>query len=226
MIRRVMSKSLVALLAAIVFPLQIQAQSIEEEYIDVDVDLLLDDILLEIEAPEGYEYADTIIYRQNILMDTTLVNKDVFYDLPSIFNGYDAAVNVSQSPLIEDSMRSFVKDNRKRAINGYRVRIFFDNKQNARYEAEKVLREFRSIYHNVTAYMVYANPYFKVAVGDCRTRSEAMALLTMIKKDFPSAFVVKESIFYPPIDKENAFVADTVTILRPLPQPEEYLEIQ
>ena len=68
----------------------------------------------------------------------------------------------------------------------------------------------------MAAYRSYVNPYFKVTVGDFRTRSEAMQLLMEIKSDFPAAFIVKENINYPVIDKENAFIVDTVKVLRPL----------
>jgi hypothetical protein len=53
-------------------------------------------------------------------------------------------------------------------------------------------------------------------VGDFRTKSEAMELLSRIKREFPSAFVVKESIEFPVVDKDNAFVVDTVKVLRPV----------
>ena len=66
------------------------------------------------------------------------------------------------------------------------------------------------------AYRSYANPYFKVTVGDFRTKSEAMALLERIKYEFPSAFVVKENISYPIVDVNNAYVIDTVKVLRPV----------
>ena len=72
------------------------------------------------------------------------------------------------------------------------------------------------MFHDVKAYRTYANPYFKVTVGDFRTRSEAMELLTRIKPLFPSAFIVKEPISFPVVDKDNAYVIDTVKVLRPI----------
>ena len=58
-----------------------------------------------------------------------------------------------------------------------------------------------------------------MTVGDCRTKSEAMALLGRIKKVFPSAFVVKENIAFPPVDKARVYETDTIKVLRPvLPQ--------
>jgi hypothetical protein len=43
-----------------------------------------------------------------------------------------------------------------------------------------------------------------------------MALLERIRYEFPSAFVVKENISFPVVDTENAFVVDTVKVLRPI----------
>ena len=100
-------------------------------------------------------------------------------------------------------------------MSGYRVRIFFDNRQTARSESEATLKKFKSLFPDVMAYRLYANPYFKVTVGDFRTKSEAMALLARIKGEFPSAFVVKENIEYPVVDSRNAVVIDTVKVLRP-----------
>ena len=53
-------------------------------------------------------------------------------------------------------------------------------------------------------------------MGDFRTKSEAMALLSRIKSAFPSAFVVKENISYPVVDKSNAYIVDTIKVLRPI----------
>jgi hypothetical protein len=122
---------------------------------------------------------------------------------------------VNQTDAVKDAMRRQVADNASRTLSGYRVRIFFDNKQTARLESEETLKRFESMYHDVVAYRTYANPYFKVTVGDFRTRPEAVKLLERIKGAFPSAFVVKENIAFPVVDKENAYVTDTVKVLRP-----------
>ena len=112
-------------------------------------------------------------------------------------------------------MASHIRDNASRTLSGYRIRIFFDNKQSARVASEEALKKFESIFHDVSAYRSYANPYFKVTVGDFRTKSEAMSYLERIRKEFPSAFVVKENIAFPVIDKNNSFVTDTIKVLRP-----------
>lgn len=165
-------------------------------------------------VPDGYEMVDSVVYRPVAAVDSTLAGKDIFHILPSKRAGDDADVQIRQSQEIMSSMRQHIASNSKRTSSGYRVRIFFDNKQTARTESEKTLKRFKELFPGVAAYRIYANPYFKVTVGDFRTKSEAMALLTRIKGAFPSAFVVKESIEYPVVDSDNAVIADTVKVMR------------
>ena len=159
---------------------------------------------LQLEAPEGFEWVDSLVYVPAALMDVEYVGRDVF------------DIDVRQSSQIAGSMREYMNANPSRVISGYRVRIFFDNKQTAKVESEKALARFAEKYMDIASYRTYSNPYFKVTVGDCRTKSEAMALLARIKKDFPSAFVVKENISYPVLDSEHTYDIDTVKVLRPL----------
>ena len=161
----------------------------------------------EIEAPVGYEYVDSLVYVRVADVDSSYVGVNVL----------DGDIN--QSDALASSLMQHIEANPTRTISGYRVRIFFDNKQSARVESEKTLKKFESMFHDIFAYRTYTNPYFKVTVGDCRTKSEAMALLGRIKKVFPSAFVVKENIMFPPVDKTRVYEIDTVKVLRPvLPQ--------
>ena len=170
----------------------------------------------EIVVPEGYELADSIVYRPVSAVDTTLAGKNILYIMPKKDMGSIADVNVYQADTISQAVLEHVAANADRAMNGYRVRIFFDNKQSARTASEETLKRFESMYHDVVAYRTYANPYFKVTIGDFRTKSEAMALLERIRYEFPSAFVVKENIAFPVVDKENAYVTDTLKVLRPI----------
>ena len=170
----------------------------------------------EIEVPAGYELVDSLVYKHISGVDTLLVGKDVFHVMPLKARGGKADVEIYQSQEVASALRKQIQANSKRTMNGYRVRIFFDNKQTARAESEETIKRFESMYHDVKAYRTYANPYFKVTVGDFRTKSEAMELLSRIKREFPSAFVVKESIEFPVVDKDNAYIVDTVKVLRPI----------
>ena len=170
----------------------------------------------EIVVPEGYELLDSIVYRPASAVDTSLVGKDIFKLMPKKSEGGAADVEIFQSDSLMNAMQKHVAANSGRTLSGYRVRIFFDNRQSARVASEETLKRFESLYHDVVAYRTYANPYFKVTVGDFRTKSEAMALLERIRYEFPSAFVVKENISFPVVDRENAYVIDTLKVLRPL----------
>lgn len=160
----------------------------------------------ELAAPEGFEYVDSVVYVRVPVVDSAYVGVDVF------------DFDVRQSEVIASSMMSHIAANSQRSLSGFRVRIFFDNKQTARVESENTLKKFEQMYPDILAYMTYSNPYFKVTVGDCRTRSEAMALLRRIRKEFPSAFVVKENISYPAVDKTHVYDLDTIRVLRPVVQ--------
>ena len=170
----------------------------------------------EIEVPAGYELVDSLVYRHVSGVDTLLVGQDIFHVMPLKAKGGKADVEIYQSQEVASALRKQIQANSKRTMNGYRVRIFFDNKQTARVESEETIKRFESMYHDVKAYRTYANPYFKVTVGDFRTKSEAMELLSRIKREFPSAFVVKENIEFPVVDKENAYIVDTIKVLRPI----------
>lgn len=163
----------------------------------------------ELPVAAGYELVDSVVYRPAASVDSTLVGIDVF-----------AKVDVEQSPVVEESVRTHIIANKERVLTGYRVRIFFDNRQTSRTESEETLKRFVDLHKDIPAYRTYTNPYFKVTVGDFRTKSEAMELLSRIRPEFPSAFVVKESIEYPVVDRDNAVIIDTVKVLRPKPAVE------
>lgn len=168
------------------------------------------------EVPEGYELVDSLVYRFVSGAETTLIGKDIFHAMPLKARGDKADVEIYQSQEVANALRGQVASNGSRMINGFRVRIFFDNKQSARAESEAILKRFEALHRDIKAYRTYANPYFKVTVGDFRTKSEAMEVLSRIKTEFPSAFVVKESIEYPIVDRTNVYVVDTVKVLRPI----------
>lgn len=170
----------------------------------------------EVIVPAGYELVDSIVYRPASAVDTSLVGRNILDIMPKKDAGAASGVNVYQSEAVGQALEEHLLSNEGRTMSGYRVRIFFDNKQTARLASEETLKRFESLYHDVVAYRTYANPYFKVTVGDFRTKSEAMALLERIRYEFPSAFVVRENIAFPVVDTDNAFVTDTVKVLRPI----------
>lgn len=159
------------------------------------------------QAPQGYEYVDSLVYVPTASLDSSMVGRSIFSVLPG-------NVSVHQNQSIATAFNQRVSSNAQRTISGYRVRIFFDNKQTSRADSEAAVERFRGLYPGIPAYRSYANPFFKVTVGDFRTKSEAMQLLERVKNVFPSAFVMKEKINYPVVDSNHSYVVDTVKVLR------------
>ncbi len=130
-------------------------------------------------------------------LDSSLFGKNIFSLLPSRSKGGRADVKVNQSQAISKALGSQISANSSRTMTGYRVRIFNDNKQTARGDSEAALNRFKGLYPGIPAYRTFTSPFFKVTVGDFRTKSEASRLLLKLKAAYPSAFVVKETINYP-----------------------------
>ncbi|MBP5539990.1 MAG: SPOR domain-containing protein [Bacteroidales bacterium] len=160
-----------------------------------------------------YEVCDSLVYVLVSRVDTALVGANIFAILQDESSGR-APVKIQQSKTVEDAMILRTQANKDRVFEGYRVRIFF--KESARAESEEIQRSFAVRHPGVPAYRSYANPYFKVTVGDFRTKSEAMQLMSRIISEYPTAFVVKEPIHYPVVNKENTYYVDTVKVYRPI----------
>lgn len=162
---------------------------------------------------QGYETKDSLIFRQAAPVDSTLVGKSIF-NILNAHQAQDGDVKLHQSQSITDAMKEYISSNSSRKITGYRVRILFDNSQTARNTSETVMNAFKAAHPGVPAYRSYQNPFFKVMVGDFRTKSEALEFLQKIKGTYPSALVVKENINFPAVDKSHNYVVDTVTVIR------------
>ena len=88
---------------------------------------------------------------------------------------YGSRVEVEEHDGAASAVRSMEGRRAPEKVRGYRVRIYFDNVQHARSQAESVMARFREIYPDIPAYMDYDNiPYFKVTVGNCLTMEEAI----------------------------------------------------
>ena len=126
-------------------------------------------------------------------VDSTLVGRSIFNLLPSWEKGNKATVTVRQSPEIKEAFNRQVAANASKRVVVYRIRIYNDNKQNARSASESAMNRFKAMYPGVAAYRSYVNPFFKVTVGNFHSRPEADRMLQQLRGSFPTAFVVKET---------------------------------
>lgn len=106
-------------------------------------------------------------------------------------------VKVEQSEAFAEVLQNTIENNSRRKIPGYRVRIYFDNVQDSRQISESIAARFSEEYPEIPVYKSYVSPFFKVTVGDFRTRDEAAAFAKELTRSFSGAFLVKENINYP-----------------------------
>jgi len=104
-------------------------------------------------------------------------------------------IKVNHSASIDNLLQKHISSSRKNnTIQGYRIRIFSDAGQQAREKANDARKKFSEAYPDITSYLTYQTPYFKVYVGDFRTKSEALKLYKQLQKSFPKAFIVTDKI--------------------------------
>ena len=126
-------------------------------------------------------------------VDSTLVGQSVY----TVINNSSGEAVINRSAGVDLAFAKYIEDNAKKKLNGFRIRIFFDNRQSARTQSEEVEKLFVELFPQFPVYRTYTNPYFKVAVGDFRTKSDAVKVLQQIKEQFPKAFIIKDVINYP-----------------------------
>ena len=70
---------------------------------------------------------------------------------------------------------------------GYRVQIFDDNNpRTARGQAEARHAQVKAAFPGMRSYIMFNSPYWRVKVGDFRTRAEAEAAMAELRHAFPS----------------------------------------
>lgn len=94
-----------------------------------------------------------------------------------------ASVSVSQSD--ESEASSEVVAPKVRA--GYRVQVFDDNNvRSAQRDAQSCKKQIESHFPEYPVYVTFSSPYWRVKVGDFKTRGEAEAAMGEIKHAFPA----------------------------------------
>ncbi len=98
------------------------------------------------------------------------------------------------SLILENYHKHLVQNSRNRGVEGYRIRIFSDNGYGAKENQMRVRASFLSLFPEIPTYPRYEGSYYKIYVGDFRTKRDALKTLEIIRKDFPDAFIVEDKI--------------------------------
>jgi len=82
-------------------------------------------------------------------------------------------------------------------IRGFRIQVYFGSGQQARKEADEAKASCISLFPTQKAHILFQTPFYKVRVGDFRTRNEAFIWHNKIVRKFPKAYIVNDIINFP-----------------------------
>lgn len=150
-------------------------------------------------------------------IDSLVVSKPMTVDSITLDTIKQGDVSIYAHSNINELSQSISTQSELASINGYRIRIFFDNSQSARSNALKVKEEFEVIFPDIQTYLSYENPYFKVTVGNCVTIDETTALWGKISTHFNRAFITREDISIEEIHRVPTPRVDSTLLLVPIP---------
>lgn len=129
----------------------------------------------------------------------------LFFVSPKISYSQDTANVYGQVEIIQDHKVDVLLNKHLRYsqnhqyLPGYRIQIFFDSGNNSKRGAMSAKAVFITKYPDVEAYIIFQEPYYKVRVGDFRTRMEAEGFLEIIINEYPNAYRVNDNINFPEI---------------------------
>ena len=107
-------------------------------------------------------------------------------------------IEVIQPAQVEKLLKMQISNNQlQKGIHGYRIQIFSLSGQTARQKSDEARMNFMKNFPELEAYQDYTSPYWRIFVGDFRTKNEALREKKNIEKIFPGAFIVSEIINIP-----------------------------
>jgi SPOR domain len=110
----------------------------------------------------------------------------------------DSSVHVDAPALVRNVVQKLYDYQRYSHCTspGFRVQIDFSQERSS---VNNTKSNFTIKYPGMSSYVSYKQPYFRVSVGDFRSRLQASRFLNTVKKDYPAAFIVADRITLPPL---------------------------
>ncbi len=99
---------------------------------------------------------------------------------------------VKQDPQIASLLYKYKEYNRKREFaEGFRIQIMYTDIRDDVYKSKGAMyKEFPDL----SSYVEYEQPYYKLRLGDFKTRLEATYYLQQVITLYPGAFIVRDKI--------------------------------
>lgn len=120
----------------------------------------------------------------------------IFFNASSLFAQNKGSITIKGEIIYLDSLidKTTEKNKINKTISGFRIQLFSGNE---RINANNIKTKFLKLYPEQNAYLSYQQPYFKVRVGDFRTKLEAKIFLNKIKIEFEECIIITDKINLP-----------------------------
>ena len=106
-----------------------------------------------------------------------------------------ATVKIHQDKRIETLLAN-KKFTNQTTTNGFRVQVFSSNvQQTAKNKAFNIEKQIQEAFPDLTVYVNYTSPFWKVRVGDFKSKSEAQVFKSQLIDSFP---IMKSEIYIVP----------------------------
>lgn len=118
----------------------------------------------------------------------------VFFCGLNVFLYGQSQVQYDKEPIIDTIEQAYQRAWKSvKGIDGYRIQLVASS---TRKNAQNVYNEFTTSFPEVSAYLSYMEPTFRVRVGNLKNRIEAYRFLMRIQYQFPGAFITKDKISF------------------------------
>ncbi len=105
--------------------------------------------------------------------------------------------------LLNRQLNSRLSESSDGFLDGFRIQIFMESGNDAVEHAQFLIEGFNEDYPFLNAYLTYRQPYYRIRVGDFRTRLEAEGYLRELSRKYNQAFVIKDKIRMPQLQYFN-----------------------
>ena len=109
-----------------------------------------------------------------------------------IFNQKSDLIKIKYESNLDNLINKNHKINQQKdGILGWRVQLTF---KSTKEEIKKIRVNFIKLYPEIPTYLTYDSPYYRICVGDFRSKHEAIKLNNFIRKNYIEAYPVQKII--------------------------------
>jgi len=107
---------------------------------------------------------------------------------PAILHAQEAKTTVTQDAKFENLLKEKRRINSSITVNDrYKIQIYTGDSESSK----KMLNDFKKQFKNFDGTIIFNTPFYKVWIGNFKTRIEAERNLNEIKSSYPNAFLIK-----------------------------------